>query len=404
MLRSTLLALALAAGSTLGVARADTAIKIGVLNDQSGAYSDLSGPGSVVAARMAIADFKALGPDLSVTLVSADHQNKPDVGAAIARRWYDQDGVDAIFDVPTSSVALAVSDITREKDKVFVASGSGTTDLTGSKCTPNTVQWTYDTYALGNVLGRALIQRGGKTWFFVTADYAFGQALQRDTSGIVVKDGGTVVGSVKTPFPSADFSSFLLQAQGSKAQVIALANAGTDATNAIKQAGEFGITEGGQSLAALLIFSSDIHALTTQVAQGLLLTEPFYWDMNDGTRAFSARFAAAFGGRKPTASQAGVYAGVTHYLKAVEALHGGAQKDGARVVAKMKAIPTDDPLFGQGSVRADGRTLHAMYLFQVKTPAESKGEWDFYKLLATVPGAEAFRPLNEGGCALVGAK
>ena len=403
MLRSTLLVAGLTIGlATLGVARADTAIKIGVLNDQSGAYADLSGPGSVVAARMAIADFKALGPDLTVTLVSADHQNKPDVGAAIARRWYDQDAVDAIFDVPTSSVALAVSDITREKNKVFVASGSGTTDLTGAKCTPNTVQWTYDTYALGNVLGRAIIRRGGKTWFFVSADYAFGQALQRDASGIIAKDGGTVVGSVKTPFPSADFSSFLLQAQGSKAQVIALANAGTDATNAIKQAGEFGMTEGGQSLAALLIFSSDIHALTTQVAQGLLLTEPFYWDMNDGTRAFSARFAAAFGGRKPTAAQAGVYAGVTHYLKAAEALHG--VKDGAQVVAKMKAIPTDDPLFGQGSVRADGRTLHNMYLFQVKTPAESKGEWDLYKTLATVPGDQAFRPLNEGGCALIGAK
>ena len=400
MLRSTLLAVGLTA-LTLGVARCESAVKIGVLNDQSGAYADLSGPGAVVAARMAIADFKAHAPDLDVTLVSADHQNKPDVGAAIARRWYDQDAVDAIFDVPTSSVALAVSDVTREKDKVFVASGSGTTDLTGAKCSPNTVQWTYDTYALGNVLGSAVIKRGGKTWFFLTADYAFGQALQRDTSGIVVKDGGTVVGSVKTPFPSADFSSFLLQAQGSKAQVIALANAGTDATNAIKQAGEFGITAGGQSLAALLIFSSDIHALTTQVAQGLLLTEPFYWDMNDGTRAFSARFATAFGGRKPTASQAGVYAGVTHYLKAVEALHGA--KDGKQVVTKMKAIPTDDPLFGQGSIRVDGRTLHNMYLFQVKTPAESKGEWDFYKTLATVPGADAFRPLNEGGCALVGA-
>ncbi len=401
MLKSLILAAGLTV-PTLGVAWSQTAIKIGVLNDQSGAYSDLSGQGAVVAARMAIEDFKAIGPDLSVSLISADHQNKPDVGAATARQWYDRDGVDAIFDVPTSSVALAVSDVSREKNKVFVASGSGTTDLTGAKCTPNTVQWTYDTYALGNVLGSAIIKRGGKTWFFLTADYAFGQALQRDTSGIIAKDGGTVVGSVKTPFPTADFSSFLLQAQGSKAQVVALANAGTDATNAIKQAGEFGLTEAGQSLAALLIFSSDIHSLTPQVAQGLLLTEPFYWDMNEGTRAFSDRFAKSFGGKKPTASQAGVYAGVLHYLKAAEALKG--VKDGAAVVARMKAIPTDDPLFGRGSIRADGRTLHNMYLFQVKKPAESKGEWDLYNLLATVPGAEAFRPLNEGGCPLVAAR
>ncbi len=401
MLKTLCLATGLAT-ATLGVAWSQTPVKIGVLNDRSGVYSDLSGEGAVVAARMAVEDFKAIGPDLSVSIVSADHQNKPDVGAAIARQWYDRDGVDAIFDVPTSSVALAVSQITRDRNKVFVTSGAGTTDLTGAQCTPNTVQWTYDTYALGKVTGGAMVRRGGKTWFFVTADYTFGQALQRDTSAIVVKDGGTVVGSVKTPFPSADFSSFLLQAQGSKANVIALANAGGDAINAIKQAGEFGITEGGQSLAALLVYANDIHALTTKVAQGLVLTEPFYWDMNEGTRAFSERFARAFGGLKPTAEQAGVYAGLLHYLKAVEASKSA--KDGAAVVAKMKAIPTDDPLFGQGSVRVDGRTLHNMYLFEVKTPAESKGEWDLYKLLATVPGAEAFRPLNEGGCPLVAAK
>ena len=376
-------------------------VKIGVLNDRSGVYADLSGEGAVVAARMAVADIKAIAPDLDVTIVSADHQNKPDVGAAITRRWYDQDGVDAIFDVPTSSVALAVSQISRDKNKVFVTSGAGTTDLTGAQCSPNTVQWTYDTYALGNVTGGAMVKRGGKTWFFVSADYTFGQALQRDASAIVVKDGGTVVGSVKAPFPTADFSSFLLQAQASKANVIAFANAGGDAINAVKQAGEFGITAGGQSLAALLIYANDIHALTTQVAQGLVLTEPFYWDMNDGTRAFSARFAEAFNGLKPSAEQAGVYAGLTHYLKAVEAVKSA--KDGVAVVAKMKATPTDDALFGHGSVRVDGRTLHNMYLFQVKTPAESKGEWDLYKLLATVPGDEAFRPLNEGGCALVSA-
>ena len=398
MLKSIYLATALAT-LTLGVARSETAIKVGVLNDRSGVYSDLSGEGAVVAARMAVADFKATHPDWTVTIVSADHQNKPDIGAAIARRWYDQDGVDAILDVPTSSVALAVSQITRDKNKVFVTSGAGTTDLTGAQCSPNTVQWTYDTYALGNVTGGAMVKRGGKTWFFVSADYTFGQALQRDTSAMVVKNGGTVVGSVKTPFPSADFSSFLLQAQASKAQVIAFANAGGDAINAVKQAGEFGITAGGQSIAALLIYANDIHALTTQVAQGLVLTEPFYWDMNEGTRAFSARFAQVFKGLKPSAEQAGVYAGLLHYLKAVEAAKGA--KDGAGVVAEMKAIPTDDPLFGHGSVRVDGRTLHDMYLFEVKTPAESKGEWDLYKLLATVPGDQAFRPLNEGGCPLV---
>ncbi len=400
MLKSLLLATALAAFSV--GAYAETAIKIGVLNDRSGVYSDFGGEGSVVAARMAVEDFGAAKKGFAVAVVSADHQNKPDVGAAVARQWYDNDGVDAIFDVPTSSVALAVSQITKEKNKVFVVSGAGSSDLTGPKCTPNTVHWTYDTYALGNVTGSAMVKRGGTSWFFVTADYAFGQALQRDTSAVVVKAGGTVVGSVKTPFPSSDFSSFLLQAQGSKAKVIGLANASGDTVNAIKQAGEFGITEGGQALAALLIFSSDVHALTPKVAEGLVLSEPFYWDLNEGTRAFSDRFAKLYGGRKPTQVQAGVYAGLLHYLKAVEALKGA--KDGAQVVAKMKEMPTDDALFGKGSVRQDGRTIHDMYLFEVKKPSESKGEWDLYKLLATVPGAEAFRPMADGGCPLVAQK
>ena len=381
------------------VAFAQTPVKIGVLNDQSGVYADLSGPGAVVAAKMAVEDFKAIDKSLAVTVVTADHQNKPDIGAAIARQWYDNDGVDAIFDVPTSSVALAVSQITRDKNKVFVDSGAGSTELTGKQCTPNMVHWTYDTYALAKVTGGALVAQGGDSWFFITADYAFGAALERDTSAFVIKKAGKVLGSVKTPFPNSDFSSALLQAQGTKAKVIGLANAGGDTVNAIKQAGEFGITEAGQKLAALLIFSSDVHALTTKTAQGLVLTEAFYWDQNDGTRAFSDRFAKAFDGKKPTSSQAGVYAGVLHYLKAVSALKSA--KDGRAVVAQMKAIPTDDPLFGKGSIRVDGRALHNMYLFEVKKPSESTGPWDLYKLLATVPGDEAFRPLSEGNCPLV---
>ncbi|BCM85724.1 ABC transporter substrate-binding protein [Methylobacterium indicum] len=398
MLKRLLLASALCAVAA-GQALAQTPVKIGVLNDRSGVYADIAGEGSVVAARMAVEDFKAAEKGLKVEIVAADHQNKPDVGASIARQWYDRDGVDAIFDVPTSSVALAVNQVTREKNKAFVNSGAGTADLTGPQCSPNTVHWTYDTVALANGTGGAMVKRGGTTWFFLTADYAFGQALQRDTTEVVNKNGGKVVGAVKTPFPTADFSSFLLQAQGSGAKVIGLANAGGDTINAIKQAAEFGITEGGQAIAGLLIFSSDIHALTPKIAQGLVLTEPFYWDLNDGTRAFSDRFAKQNGGKKPTAVQAGVYASVLHYLKAVEALKSAS--DGGKVVARMKEIPTDDPLFGKGNIRPDGRTIHDMYLFEVKKPAESKGPWDLYKTLATIPGNEAFRPLNQGNCPLV---
>jgi branched-chain amino acid transport system substrate-binding protein len=389
----------LMAGCVAARAEGPVPVKIGVLNDRSGVYSDISGEGSVVAARMALEDFKPADHGLKVEIVSADHQNKPDVGSAIARQWYDRDGVDVIMDVVTSSVALAINQVTREKNKVHINSGAGSADLTGSQCTPNTVHWTYDTAALANGTGGAMVKRGGDTWFFITADYAFGQALQRDTSAVVTKNGGKVVGSVKTPFPNSDFSSFLLQAQASKAKVIGLANAGGDTINAVKQAAEFGITEGGQALAGLLIFSSDIHSLTPKVAQGLVLTEPFYWDLNDETRAFSDRFSKLFGGKKPTAAQAGVYAGTLHYLKAVEALKSA--KDGAATVAKMKEMPTDDPLFGKGEIRADGRKIHNMYLFEVKKPGESKGEWDLYKLLATIPGKEAFRPLAEGGCPLV---
>jgi branched-chain amino acid transport system substrate-binding protein len=396
-LKQLLLAAALVTCATVS-AEAETAVKFGVLNDRSGVYADLSGEGSVIAARMAIDDFKAADKGIKAEVVSADHQNKPDIGSALARQWYDQDGVDVILDVPTSSVALAVGQITREKNKVFINSGAGSTDLTGKQCSPNTVHWTYDTYALAKGTGAAMVQRGGNSWFFITADYAFGHSLESNTAAVVKAAGGEIVGSVRTPFPASDFSSFLLQAQSSGAKVIGLANAGGDTINAIKQASEFGITQAGQSLAGLLIFISDVHALGLQAAQGLVLTEAFYWDLNDGTRDWSKRFAERSGGKMPTMVHAGVYAGVLHYLKAVEALKG---KDAAQVVAKMKEMPTEDALFGKGQVRVDGRVTHDMYLFEVKKPDESKGAWDYYKLLATIPAAEAFRPLSEGGCELV---
>jgi branched-chain amino acid transport system substrate-binding protein len=389
---------ALAAMVMTGAAQAQTSVKLGVLNDRSGVYSDLTGEGSVIAARMAAEDFKAAEKGIKVEVVAADHQNKPDIGASIARQWYDQEGVDVILDVPTSSVALAVNGITREKNKILINSGGGTSDLTGSQCSPNTVHWTYDTWALANGTGGAMVKRGGDTWFFVTADYAFGHALERDTAALVTKAGGKVVGTVRHPFPGQDFASFLLQAQSSGAKVIGLANAGGDFTNTMKQAAEFGIVQGGQSLAGLLVFITDVHSLGLQVAQGLVMTEAFYWDQNDQTRAWSKRFAERSGGKMPTMVHAGVYAGALHYLKAVEALKG---KDTAKVMAKMKEMPTDDPLFGKGMIRQDGRKIHDMYLFEVKKPSESKGPWDLYKQLATIPADQAFRPLNEGGCPLV---
>lgn len=389
---------ALAVMAMAGAAQAQTSVKLGVLNDRSGVYSDLTGEGSVIAARMAVEDFKATEKGIKVDVVAADHQNKPDIGASIARQWYDQEGVDVILDVPTSSVALAINGIAREKNKILINSGGGTSDLTGSQCSPNTVHWTYDTWALANGTGGAMVKRGGNTWFFVTADYAFGHALERDTSALVTKAGGKVVGTVRHPFPGQDFASFLLQAQSSGAKVIGLANAGGDFTNTMKQAAEFGIVQGGQSLAGLLVFITDVHSLGLQVAQGLVMTEAFYWDQNDQTRAWSKRFADRNGGKMPTMVHAGVYAGALHYLKAVEALKG---KDTAQVMAKMKEMPTDDPLFGKGMIRQDGRKIHDMYLFEVKKPAESKGPWDLYKQLATIPADQAFRPLNEGGCPLV---
>jgi branched-chain amino acid transport system substrate-binding protein len=377
----------------------DGTIKIGVMNDQSGLYSDLSGQGSVWAARKAIEDFGAAAKGMKVEVVFADHQNKPDIGSNIVRQWFDVDKVDVVVDVPTSSVALAVNTITKEKNKVFLVSGAAASDLTGKACSPNTIHWTYDTWALANGTGNAIVKTGGNSWFFLTADYAFGHALERDTSAVVEKAGGKVLGKVRHPFPGQDFSSFLLQAQQSKAKIIGLANAGSDTTNAIKQAAEFGIVQGGQNLAGLLVFITDVHALGLKTAQGLVMTEAWYWDQNDNNRAFAKEFAAANKGNMPTMIQAGVYSAVTHYLKAVEALKSDA--DGAAVVNKMKEMPTDDRLFGKGTVRQDGRKTHPMYLFEVKSPAESKGPWDYYKQRATIPADEAFRPLADGGCPLV---
>jgi len=391
-------AAALGCGSALAQ-YTDGVIKIGVLNDMSGTYSDLSGQGSVIAARMAVEDFGAAAKGMKVEIVSADHQNKPDVGSNVARTWIDVDKVDVIVDVPTSSVALAVNQIVKDKNKVFLVSGAAASDLTGKACTPNTVHWTYDTWALANGTGNAIVKTGGDTWFFLTADYAFGHALERDTSAVVEKNGGKVVGKVRHPFPGQDFSSFLLQAQTSKAKIIGLANAGADTTNAIKQAAEFGIVQGGQNLAALLAFITDVHALGLKTAQGLVMTEAWYWDLNDNNREFAKKFAPQFKGVHPTMVHAGVYSAVTHYLKAVEALKSDA--DGAKVVAKMKEMPTDDKLFGKGEIRQDGRKIHPMYLFEVKKPSESKGPWDYYKVRATIPADQAFRPMSEGGCPLV---
>jgi branched-chain amino acid transport system substrate-binding protein len=376
----------------------DGVIKIGVLNDQSSLYADLAGQGSVVAARMAVEDFGAAKKGMKVEIISADHQNKPEVGSSVARQWYDREGVDVIVDVPTSSVALAVNQVTREKNKAFLVSGAASSDLTGKACSPNTIHWTYDTWMLAHGTGSAIVKTGGKTWFFLTADYAFGHALERDTEEVVVKNGGKVVGKVRHPLNAQDFSSFLLQAQSSKAQIIGLANAGGDTINSIKQASEFGIVKGGQNLAGLLVFISDVHALGLPTAQGLILTETFYWDRNEQTRAFAKRFAPQYKGNMPTMVQAGIYSAVLHYLKAVEALK---SDDAPKVIAKMKEMPTDDPLFGKGRIRQDGRKIHDAYLVEVKKPSESKGPWDYYKIRATIPADQAFRPEKEGGCPLV---
>jgi branched-chain amino acid transport system substrate-binding protein len=379
----------------------DKTARIGVLNDMSSLYADIGGANSVAAIKMAVEDSGLTKKGWKIDVLSGDHQNKPDVGTNIARQWIDNEKVDVIADTPNSGVALAVSNLVREKNAVLLNSGAATADLTGKACTPNTVSFTYDTYMLANGTGKALTKAGGNTWFFLTSDYAFGHALERDTTAVVTASGGKVLGGVKHPINSSDFSSFLLQAQASKAKVVGLANAGGDTTNAIKQAAEFGIVSGGQKLAALLLFVNDVHSLGLKTAQGLSFTESFYWDMNDQTRAWSKRFAAVSPkGTMPSMTVAGNYAAVLHYLKALEAL-GGNPHDGAKVVAKMKEIPTDDPLFGKGPLRADGRRFIPAYLFEVKKPEESKYPWDYYKLVATIPAEEAARPLSESECPLV---
>ncbi len=387
------------ASSTAYAQFTDGIIKIGVLSDMSSLYSDVGGAGSVAAAKLAVEDYGAAAKGLKIEIVSGDHQNKPDIGSSLASSWFDVDKVDVIVDVPNSGVALAVSEVARLKNKVFLVSGAATSDLTGAKCNANTIHWTYDTWNLANGTGKAMVKTGGDTWFFLTADYAFGQALERDTAAVVEANGGKVLGRVRVPLNNSDFSSFLLQAQSSRAKVIGLANAGGDTINSIKQAAEFGIVKGGQNLAGLLVFASDIAALGLPTAQGLVLTETWYWDLNDVDRAWTKRWQAERPGKFPTMVHAGVYSAITHYLKSVDALK--ADGDGKAVVAKMKELPTDDRLFGQGVVRADGRKIHDAYLFEAKKPAESKYPGDFYKTRATIPAAEAFRPLKDGGCPLV---
>jgi branched-chain amino acid transport system substrate-binding protein len=378
----------------------DGTVKIGVLNDQSSLYADTTGMGSVTAVKMAVDDYMAANPGskLKVEVIFADHQNKADVGSGIARQWYEKDGVDMIVDVPNSSVALAVSELTKQLNKVHVNGSAGSARLTGDLCSPNTVHWTFDNYALANGTGKAIVATGGNTWFFLTADYAFGHDLEAQTAAVVKAAGGQILGSVRHPLNNADFSSFLIQAQASKAKVIGLASAGGDTTNAIKQAAEFGIMSSGQQMAGLLVFLTDIHSLGLKTAQGLQFTESFYWDMNDQTRAWTKRFVERMKTQYPTMNHAGNYGGVLHYLKAVEVAK---TRDGAKVVEQMKAMPTDDPTFGKGSIRADGRHLHTMYLFQAKKPEESKAPWDYYKLVRTIPPEEAWRPLNQGDCPMI---
>jgi branched-chain amino acid transport system substrate-binding protein len=392
----------LATLATAGAAHAaDKTVKIGVLNDMNSLYADIGGPNSVAAINMAVEDSGLKAKGWTIEVLSGDHQNKPDVGVNIARQWIDTDKVDAIADTPNSGVALAISNLVKEKNAVLLNSGAATADLTGKACNANTVSFTYDTYMLANGTGKALTKAGGDTWFFLTADYAFGHALERDTTAVITANGGKVLGAVKHPINTADFSSFLLQAQSSKAKVVGLANAGGDTTNAIKQASEFGIVAGGQKLAALLLFVNDVHALGLKVAQGLTFTESFYWDLNDKTRAWSQRFIKLSPKHTmPSMTVAGNYAAVLHYLKAMDAL-GSNPHDGAKVVAKMKELPTDDPLFGKGPLRADGRRLIPAYLFEVKKPEESKYPWDYYKLIATIAPDDAAKPLEASDCPLV---
>ena len=373
-------------------------VKIGVLSDLSGVFADYNGPGSVMAAKMAAEDFAGGGRGIEVEIVAGDHLNKPDIGSALARRWIDVEAVDAIVDVPNSAVGLAVNGLLRGTHAAFLATSTATSDLTGKDCSPNTVQWVTDTWSVAHATPAALLKQGGTSWFFITVDYALGQAIERDASAAIVADGGQVLGSLRHPLGTADFSSFLLQAQASKARVIGLANAGADTLNAVKQAAEFGIRDQGQTLVGFLMFFNDVHAMGLQVGQGLQFTEAFYWDMTDTTRTWSKRFAARMGGKMPSTNQAGVYSQTLAYLNAVAAVD---STDAKLVIARMKAAPIEDPLLGTVTVRPDGRAIHAMHLFRVKSPAASKYPFDYYELVQTIPAERAFRPLAEGGCPLV---
>ena len=376
-------------------------VKIGVATDLSSLYADINGPGAIVATEMAIADFGGTVLGKKIELVSGDIQNKADVAASLAGRWYDSEHVDMIMGAGASSSSIAIEGVAGQKKKIFLAPDPASSDITGKLCNPYTVHWVYDTAALANGTGSAVVKSGGKTWFFLTADYAFGYALKRDVEAVVTKAGGKVLGEVRHPINTSDFSSYLLQAQASKAQIIGLANAGGDTISSIKQAAEFGIVKGGQKLAGLLVFVTDVNSLTLERAQGLRLTEAFYWDLNDKTRAFSKRFAEKFKGKMPTSVQAGFYSATLAYLNAVKA---AGTDDADKVMAQMKATKWDDPVFGKSWIRPDGRNMHDMYLFEVKSPAESKGPWDYYKLLATIPAEEAFRPMDQGGCPMVAKK
>ncbi len=401
--------LALAGGAALlmphiGRAQSGPTLRLGFLSDMSGPFRDLSGPGSLVAAKQAVADFIAAGGNLKVEFVQADHQHKPDVGAAIARQWYDRDGVDVIFEVNNSAIAFAVSDLTRERDKVFLITGASSVDLTGPRCSPNSIHWTYDTWMLSNAVGSAIVRNGGDSWYFITADYAFGHALQRDTSAVVERTGGRVLGAARYPFPStSDFSTLLVQAQSSRAKVVGLANSGMDMVNCVKQAAEFGLPRQGIKMAGLQCLLGDVHAIGLDAAKGLLITEPFYWNMNDGTRAFTRSIWPRMPQVAPvSAVHAAAYSSVMHYLKAATALGADAAKASGRAqVAQMKAMPVDDICFGPSRIREDGRKIHPAYLFEVKSPEAVKEQWDYYNVVDTIPAEQAFRPISEGGCPLV---
>ncbi|WP_426422633.1 ABC transporter substrate-binding protein [Bradyrhizobium genosp. A] len=374
-----------------------TPLKIGVLSDFSSVYSDIGGQGNVEATKMAIEDFGGQMFGKPIDMVAADVLNKPDVASTIARKWWETENVDMIIDLPTSATALAVMELSKQYEKIMIVTDAASSDITGKSCSPYTAHWTYDTYSNAHTVGSAIVKNGGDSWFFLTADYVFGHSIERDTGDVVRAAGGKVLGSVKHPLNTADFSSFLLQAQASKAKIIGLANGGGDTINAIKQAGEFGIVAGGQNLAAIVMFISDVHSLGLKLAQGLIITEAYYWDLNDKTRAFGKRFMERVK-RMPTMNQAATYSATLHYLKAV---HAAGTKDTKTVIAKMRELPVKDAFTDNGVLREDGRMVHSMFLFQVKKPEESKGPWDYYKLLAEVPADQAFRPLKDGGCPLV---